>query len=262
MIDAHCHLDSERLGTSPEEALARAREVGVEAIVMAGIEPAEWAAQRALVARLPEVYPVYGIHPQLVPELDDASLDAMLAALERDLTAHRPVALGETGLDRYGPETRGAIDLQARAFREQLRMAHRHDLPVVLHLLRADELALKILKDEKLPPRGGMVHSFSGSADFARQLLALGLHLSFSGPLTYPQSRRLREAAAITPAGRLLVETDSPDQSPHPHRGETNRPALLPLVVVALAEARAAPVEEVGALTADNARRLFGLRPP
>lgn len=261
MIDAHCHLDSDRLGQPPEEALARARAVGVEAIVMAGVEPSEWAAQRALAARLDDVYPVFGIHPQLVPELDEAALDAMLAELDRALTEHRPVALGETGIDRLTPESKAAIDLQARAFRAQLRLAHRHDLPVVLHLLRADELALKILKEEKLPPRGGMVHSFSGSADFARQLLALGLHLSFSGPLTYPQSRRLREAAALAPAERLLVETDSPDQSPLPHRGEVNRPALLPLVLGALADVRGAPIEEVAALTAHNTRRLFGLRP-
>ena len=167
------------------------------------------------------------------------------------------MALGETGLDRL--TAAASFETQALAFREQLRMARRFELPVVLHLLRADEAALRILKEEKLPAAGGVVHSFSGSADFARKLLALGLHLSFAGTLTFPQSRRLREAAVLCPAERLLVETDTPDQTPVPHRGEPNRPALLPLVVEALAAARGQSASEIAALTADNARRLFGL---
>jgi TatD DNase family protein len=262
VIDAHCHLDSDRLGVLPEVALEEAHAAGVEALVMAGVEPAGWAAQRALAARFPEVHPVFGIHPQLVAELSAPALDEMLGALERELSRHRPVALGETGLDRLSPATKAAIDLQLAAFREQLRLARRFELPVVLHLLRADEAALKVLSEEPLPAAGGVVHSFSGSAELARKLVGLGLHLSFSGPLTFPQSRRLREAAAAVPLERLLVETDAPDQTPEPHRGEKNRPALLPYVVRALAAVRGLSFEEVARLTADNTRRLFGLASP
>ncbi len=261
MIDAHCHLDSDRLGASPEVVVAEARAVGVEDIVMAGVDPGGWAAQRALAKRLPRLLTVFGLHPQIIPELACETLEAMYVALEEALVTQRPVALGETGLDRLTPATKAAIGQQTNAFREQLRLARRFELPVVLHLLRADELALAVLREEGLPAAGGVVHSFSGSAEFAKKLLALGLHLSFAGPLTFPQSRRLREAARVTPADRLLVETDSPDQTPVPHRGEPNRPALLPAVVAALAEVRGLSFEETAALTADNARRLFSLPP-
>lgn len=259
MIDAHCHLDSERLDAPVKDLVSEARAVGVTDIVMAGVDPDGWRAQRALAERFEGVHPVFGIHPQLVPALDTSDVGAMLAALERALESELPVALGETGVDRLTPATKAAAPLQEVYFREQLRLARRFELPVVLHLLRADEVALRVLKEEGLPAAGGVVHSFSGSADFARQLVRLGLHLSFAGTLTFPQSRRLREAAAATPPERLLVETDAPDQTPAPHRGTTNRPAHVRYVVEALAEVRELTFEETAELTADNARRVFGL---
>jgi len=255
MIDAHCHLDAP--GLDAERVVAEARAAGVSDLVMAGVDADGWRAQRALAERFDGVHTVFGIHPQVVPVAACDALEDAYVALEQAIVAARPVALGETGLDRL--TAAASFETQALAFREQLRMARRFELPVVLHLLRADEAALRILKEEKLPAAGGVVHSFSGSADFARKLLALGLHLSFAGTLTFPQSRRLREAAVLCPAERLLVETDTPDQTPVPHRGEPNRPALLPLVVEALAAARGQSASEIAALTADNARRLFGL---
>ena len=259
MIDSHCHLDSDELGGDPVVVAAEARAVGVSDIVMAGVDPSGWVAQRALAARIPCLHTVFGIHPQMIPSLDCDALEAAYVALEEAITTARPVALGELGLDRLSDAAKASIDTQANAFREQLRMAKRFDLPIVLHLLRADELALKILREEGVPPAGGVVHSFSGSAEYAQQLLKLGLHLSFAGTLTFEQSRRLREAARITPTDRILVETDAPFQPPTPHRGEANRPALLPLVVQALAVVRGWSFDEAANITAANARRLFGL---
>ncbi len=259
MIDAHCHLDSDRLGATPAVRWKEARDAGVEAIVMAGVDPSGWRAQRELAASLTGVHPVFGIHPQLVPELDRAALEAMLAELEAELQKGGAVALGETGLDRFTDSAREAIPLQEVAFREQLRLAKRYELPVVLHLLRADEHSLRILDEEGLPARGGFVHSFSGSHEFARELVRRGLHLSFAGSLARPQSRRLREAAAYCPPERLLIETDTPDQSPPPHRGEPNRPSWLPIVCHALAEARGIDAQEAAELTTSNTRRLLSL---
>jgi TatD DNase family protein len=259
VIDAHCHLDSDRLHASAAQCWREARAAGVEAIVMAGVDPAGWAAQRELARRLAGVHTVFGIHPQLIPELDRPGLDAMLGHLDEALRGpDRPVALGETGLDRLVAPA-DSLENQVIAFREQLRLARRHDLPVVLHLLRADALALRVLREEGLPVRGGFVHSFSGSAEFAKALLRLGLHLSFAGTLARPQSRRLREAALACPPERLLIETDTPDQSPPPHRGESNRPAWLPLVCGALADVRGTSLEVMAALTAANTRALLGL---
>jgi len=262
LLDAHCHLDADELAPA-EAAWARARAAGVETIIMAGVEPTNWVAQRALAARLPGAHAVFGLHPQLVAELDEATVADHLAALARALVAHRPVALGELGLDRLTAASKAALGLQIEAFRAQLRLAIAHDLPLVLHLLRADEPALAVLAAEGIPRAGGFVHSFSGSADFAKRLVALGLHVSFAGTLTFPQSRRLREAARAVPEERLLVETDSPDQTPEPERatarGRANEPSNLPSVVRALAAIRGWSFERAAELTTANGKRLLRL---
>jgi TatD DNase family protein len=268
LVDAHAHLNSERLDAAPEALVAEAASAGVHAIVMAGVDPACWRSQVALAAAFPgRVHPVFGLHPQVIPDLDDDAVADALSELARLLAAMRPVALGETGLDRLTPATAACIARQEAAFRAQLALAARHDLPVVLHLLRADTQALDILREVGLPARGGMVHAFSGAAPFARALVDLGLHVSFAGLLANPQSRRLREAARAVPRDRLLIETDTPDQTPPAARTapgaprRPNRPANLPHVLAALAEARGEPVEDLAVATAENARRLFGLPP-
>lgn len=262
LVDAHCHLDSERLGRPVEAVLDEARAAGVERFVMAGVDPEGWRKQVALARRFERVYPVFGIHPQLVPELSASEVESMLAELDGALRGDygiRPVALGELGFDRLTEASRAAMPLQEVAFREQLRLAKRHDLPVVLHLLRSDEPALRVLREEGLPSRGGLVHSFSGAREFARALVKLGLHVSFCGSLARPQSRRLREAAVEVPRERLLIETDTPDQSPPPFQREPSRPAMLPYVLAALAEARGEPIDELARVTTENACQVLGL---
>lgn len=262
LVDVHCHLDSERLGRPVDEVLAEARAAGVERFVMAGVDPEGWRRQVGLARRFERLHPVFGIHPQLVPELSKSDVEAMLGELDAALRGEygiRPVALGELGFDRLTDTSRAAMPLQEMVFREQLRLAKRHDLPLVLHLLRSDEPALSVLREEGLPGCGGLVHSFSGSREFARSLVKLGLHVSFSGSLARPQSRRLREAAVEVPRERLLIETDTPDQSPPPFQREPSRPAMLPLVLAALAEARGEPVAELAQVTTRNACALLGL---
>jgi TatD DNase family protein len=262
LIDVHCHLDSDRLGRDVGEVIEEARAAGVTSIIMAGVDPRGWRAQVALAERHGDVHPVFGIHPQLVPELDEAQLEVMLGELEAALRGDygmRPVALGELGLDRLTEASRAALPLQEVAFREQLRLAKRFELPIVLHLLRSDDLALKVLREEGVGDCGGLVHSYSGAREFARALCGLGLHISFSGSLARPQSRRLRESALEVPLDRLLIETDTPDQSPPPHQGKPNRPALLPLIARALATARGESLEAIALATSQNARRLLRL---
>jgi TatD DNase family protein len=266
MVDAHCHLSSTRLDAPPETLVAEALAAGVGDIVMAGVDPACWARQQVIAEAFPRrVHPVFGLHPQVIPDLDEGGVAAALGELEALLGRVRPVAVGETGLDRLTAEADAALPLQEVAFAAQLGLARRFDLPVVLHLLRAEAPSLALLRRHGVPPRGGVVHSFSGAAPFARALVDLGLHVSFCGTLTLPQSRRLREAARAVPPDRLLVETDAPDQLPWSARGDgprrPNRPACLPLVVEALAEALGAPAAAVAELTAENARRLFSLPP-
>ncbi len=262
VIDAHCHLDSDRFPGGADKVVEQASAAGVNGIVMAGTTPEAWAVQSRLAARHRRVWPVYGVHPWWAARLDAgalaAAMDALAAACSGDGYV-RPVAIGETGLDGSPLAPPESLGPQEASFRAHLALARRLDKPIVLHILRSHDRALRVLREVGVPDAGGMVHSYSGSAELARAYQALGLHISFCGSVARPQSRRLRAAAAATAAERLLIETDAPDQAPPPRTGELNRPAWLPVVAQAVADARADDVAAIAALTASNASRLFGL---
>jgi TatD DNase family protein len=262
MIDSHCHLDDERLAADLPAVLARARAAGVSAFVLAGVDPAGWQAQDALARREPDMAVAYGVHPRILPGLTDAEADAMVELLAATLDGGSllpPVGLGEVGLDGLGQELRACMDRQERVMRAQLALARAHDLPLVLHVLRAHGRALEILKSDGVPRAGGVLHCYSGPADLVGDFVALGLHVSFAGPVSYENARKVHEAARVVPADRLLVETDAPDLTPEPERPGRNEPAFLPHVVAALARVRGEDVETVASTTARNARRLFNL---
>jgi TatD DNase family protein len=257
VIDTHCHLDGPAFDGDRPEVLARARAAGVTDVVVPAIGPDGWAALRALSAANPGVHFGLGVHPQLVPELDPRHDDRLLADLEAALARGGAVAVGECGLDGPAAEAGAPLDRQAALLRGQLGLARRFRLPVVLHVLRAHDAALRVLREEPLL-HGGVLHSWSGSADQVGPFAALGLHFSFAGPVTYERARKPAAAARAVPPDRLLVETDAPDQTPRPQRGR-NEPALLPLVVAAVAGAVGVGAEELGTRTAANARALFRL---
>lgn len=251
-------------------------------MVLASGDPGDWAAQAALTARLPGVSPVYGVHPWVAASATSpAACDALLRRLEDFLAQHprgspgHPVALGEVGWDRsgrvdayrLGVGVDAADAAQERCLRGQLRLAQALDVPVVLHIVRAHDRVLRVLRGvavERGPgaPLRGVAHGWSGSAPLARAFVALGLDISFGAAVAEPARRRVREAAKAVPLERLLVETDSPDQPPPSRRGQANRPAWLPDVVAALAAVRGEAPRVVASATAANARRLFGLPGP
>jgi TatD DNase family protein len=264
VFDSHCHLHDRSMDA--EAAIARAREAGVRGFLLAGVDPDGWRDEDRIARAHPDVAVAYGVHPQLVAEVDDAETERMVAALSATLSACRdggsplvaPAAIGEIGLDGAG-ERRDTLDRQERAFRAQLRLAREHDLPVVLHVLRAHGRALAILREERLPRRGGVLHSYSGPAEMVRDYVALGLHLAFAGPVTLARSKKTHAAARCVPPERLLVETDAPFQSPEPYRPGPCEPAFLVAIVEALAQIRGEPAAHLAAYTEENARRLLGL---
>jgi TatD DNase family protein len=257
MIDTHCHLDRPEFDADRDAALARARAAGVTDLVVPAIGPDGWAGLAALAAAHGGVHFGLGLHPQLLPALEPRGDDRRLADLEAALARGGAVAVGECGLDG-GAEGEGApLDRQIAVLRGQLALARRLGLPVILHALRALDPLLAVLREEPLPA-GGVLHSFSGSAEQVAPFAALGLHFSFAGPVTYERARKPLLAARAVPPGRLLLETDAPDQTPRPHRGR-NEPAHLPLVAAALAAALGRPPAALAAETAANARALFRL---
>ncbi len=263
MFDSHCHLQDPRVSDA-EAQLARARAAGVRGFLLAGVEPDGWEAEDRIARAHPDVAVSYGLHPQVVAESDPLETMAAMAALDlalRDGSRVAPVAIGEIGLDCNGDRF-ASIDRQRRTFRAQLALARERDLPVVLHVLRANGEALAIVSRDGLPRAGGVMHSYSGPTGMVREWIALGLHLSFAGGVTRNNARRTLEAVRIVPRERLLVETDAPDQTPTPRRPAENEPAFLVDVIAAVARARGETVDDVAAYTEANARALFRLPAP
>jgi TatD DNase family protein len=261
MFDTHCHLDMPRFDDDRDAVIERARAAGITAMLIPGVDPARWHLTEALA--LPgKRYIALGIHPQVVPDLADAEIDAGLASLESRLRASHAAAVGECGLD-------GLVDLALAPMARQIRILHAHieiaralDLPLSLHVLRAHDDALRALRDVRLPRNPGVIHSYSGSAELARQYLSLGFHLSFAGAVTRPNARRPVESARVTPLERLLVETDAPDQtptgaSPSGPDGRRCEPAHLGLTVARLAAIHGIEPDELAKITTVNARKLF-----
>jgi TatD DNase family protein len=257
VIDTHCHLDKPEFDADREAVLARARAAGVEALVVPAIGPDSWAPLAAWSRAAAGVHIGLGVHPQLLPELDPHGDDRRLADLELALARGGAVGVGECGLDGPSVEAGAPLDRQVAVLRAQLGLARRHRLPVMLHCLRAHDALLALLREEPLPA-GGVLHSYSGSAEQVAPYAALGLHFAFAGPVTYERARRPLAAARAVPRDRLLLETDAPDQTPRPRRGR-NEPAFLPAIAEALAGAVGLTLGELDALTTANARRLFRL---
>jgi TatD DNase family protein len=267
VIDSHCHLDVARFAGEADAVIARATAAGVTGMLVPAIRPATWPALVALGAAhfAAGVRLGLGVHPQIVPELTADELagdltgdltERLCAAIAAASAAHPGlvVAVGECGLDGGT----AAPELQERLFRAQLRAARALRLPVIIHVVRAHDRAPLILRQERVGEHGGVMHSYSGSADLVPIYRDLGLAFSFAGPVTYPGSRRPLAACRAVPDELLLAETDAPDQAPAPHRGQRSEPAMVADVLAGLAAARGRPAAELGALTAANARRVFG----
>jgi TatD DNase family protein len=255
VFDTHVHLQE---FADAADVIARAQAAGVTRMLLAGVAPATWTRDDQLAERHDALFVSYGVHPQLVREVGAERFDDFMQQLDERLARRSPrvVAVGEIGLDGKD-EHRGSLDEQERYFRAQLRLARKHGLPVALHVLRQHPRALAILADEGVP-HGGVLHSCSASPELARDYVALGLHVSFSGSLTWHGGdNRAARAAAVVPRDRLVVETDAPDQTPEPHRPGRNEPAFLVAIVRTLAHIWGVEFDEAARVTDENAGRLF-----
>lgn len=254
LIDTHAHLDDPRLAADLDGVLARALEVGVVQVVAIGTTAEDSASVVRLARTRPGVLAAVGIHPNEAAGAGEADWSAVLEL------AGQPevVAIGETGLDRHWDRT--PFSVQQEWFDRHLELAHRLELPVVIHARDCTRELIDQLRGLGRPVRG-VQHSFTGTWDDARDFLDLGLHLSFAGMITYTNRNldALREVAARVPLDRILVETDSPYLSPHPFRGRTNEPARVAVTARRIAEVRGISPAELARATTENARRLFAL---
>ncbi|NBC49386.1 MAG: YchF/TatD family DNA exonuclease [Gammaproteobacteria bacterium] len=251
LIDTHCHLDVTDFDQDRDQVLQAARAAGVAAIVVPGIDAAGWDKLLRLCADAEDLYPALGLHPVYL----ERHRDADLAALEQRLGEAPPVAIGEIGLDFHDQEADRARQLELCA--AQLAIARAAGLPVLLHVRKAHDEMLRLLRET--PVVGGTAHAFNGSLQQAQQYRELGFCLGFGGMLTFERSSRLRRLASELPLDAIVLETDAPDLTVASHRYERNSPAYLPEVLSALAEVRDADPAEVARQTTANARRLLAL---
>ena len=254
LVDTHTHLQEDGFRGDLPETLRRAADAGVRQMLVVGIDRATSEAAFELAGAHEELFAVVGVQPNYVhaAAADDFERCAELARNPRC------VAVGETGLDHYWDHA--PHDVQETWFRRHLELAGEVGKPFVVHCREAEADTVRVLKDTPdLPP--GVMHSFAGDADTAAACLDLGLHLSFSGMVTYKKNKELLAVAATCPADRLLVETDCPYLVPTPKRGRVkrNEPAFVAYTLAVIAEARGTGVEELAEVTTANARRLFGL---
>jgi TatD DNase family protein len=257
-IDTHCHLDAGEFDADRDAVRARARERGVAHCVLPAVDVASFAAVRELAHRHGDSYAL-GIHPLRTPAAALEDLDRLDAALSEHRGDPRLVAVGEIGLDFFDQTL--DTERQERFLVEQLRLARKHALPVILHVRRSADGLLKHLRRERV---GGIAHAFNGSRQQADEFVKLGFRLGFGGTVTYDRAQQVRRLAVELPLSALVVETDAPDIPPHwlyrvaadranGHAQGRNEPGELPRIGEALASLRGLPPEELARATAANA---------
>lgn len=251
LIDSHSHMDAAEFDGDRTAVLRRARSAGVNRQIVPAVAFDTFPALRDLCGAESGLYPAYGLHPMYLAAHQPEHLDALVHWIESE----KPAAVGECGMDFFVPDL--DADTQRFYFQRQLEIARDFSLPVILHARRALDEIITTLR--RIGHLRGVVHSFSGSAEQARQLWQCGFLIGLGGPLTYPRARRLREIAATMPLEFLLLETDSPDQPLHGHQGMRNEPAMLAEVCACVAQLRGVDPQEIAAATTANAERLFAL---
>jgi TatD DNase family protein len=257
MIDTHCHIAGPEFVNDLDAVIDRARAAGLQRafVILAADDEPELTQSRTVAARWPDVRFSIGIHPHAAgkfgsdPQGAAGAVDAAIDA--QPLTR----GLGEIGLDyHYDFSPR---DAQQAVFREQIALARRRRLPIVIHTREAEDDTFRILAEESAAEVGGVFHCFTGDRVMARRALDAGFHVSLAGIVTFPRALELQEVAKMIPIDRLLIETDSPFLAPVPHRGTRNEPAHVVRVAEAIAALRGATAEDVGAAAAENFQRLF-----
>jgi TatD DNase family protein len=260
LVDTHCHLDFNLFDKDREAVISRARDAGVVRILNPGVDLETSGRAVELAQDSTEVFAAIGVHPNDALSWNDGSRDALRALVRQP----KVVAIGEIGLDYYHDDA--PHDLQWRIFQEQLSLAKELGLPVIIHNRQATEDMLDILKSwcsdlltcgSKLVSRPGVLHSFSADVRAAEKALELNFSLGITGPVTFKKAQILHQVVEFAPLASLLIETDAPFLTPHPHRGQRNEPAYVRLVAEKITEIRNLTLEKITKQLMINSEKLF-----
>ena len=254
LFDSHAHLDGERFDKDRDLVINRAKANGIAYIMNPGADFESSVRAVELAQQYDMIYAAVGIHPHDASSLDD-SLLMMIEALSKKPKVQ---AIGEIGLDfhyDYSPR-----DVQRKWFIEQLRLAKRLKMPVIIHDREANQETFDTLRKEQAFETGVLMHCYSGSGELAKEYVKLGGYISIAGPVTYKNSRKLIEVIQTVPLERLMIETDSPYLTPEPFRGKRNESLYVKYVCEKIAQIKGLSIEEVAAATTHNAKTYFKIK--
>lgn len=254
-VDTHAHLamlQHARL----EEVLERAQKSNIQKMVTVSVDEKSWESNRQLAETYPHVWYSLGLHPHEAKDWDQCK-GRFVEAYQLSQKNGRCVALGEMGLDFF--YNHSDKEVQLKCFEEQLELAKKWNLPIIIHCRDAFQETYSLLKRVGLGPKAGVMHCFTGNKAQAKEAVDLGLMISFSGILTFKTANELKEAAKFLDPSQLVIETDCPFLAPVPFRGKPNEPSLLPETAKVLAQIKGVSLEEMMIVTSQNASRLFSI---
>lgn len=253
-FDSHAHYDARRFREDQQQVLAQMEPNHVRRIMNVGCDLASSHTSIALAEHYDFIYAAVGSHPDDAANVDEARVEEY-----RQLARHpRVCAIGEIGLDYYYEDVPRAK--QQEAFRMQMALAQELSMPVIIHQRDAYEDALKIV--DEFPTVRGVFHCFSGSLEYAKEVVKRGYYMGFTGVITFKNARKAVEVAQWAPLNRLLIETDCPYMAPEPFRGKRCDSTMLPRMAEKIAQLRGLPTEEIAKITRENAMALFGVDAP
>ncbi len=253
IFDSHAHLDSKRFDEDREQLLIDLPTLGVTGVMNASVNVENAKQVLALCEKTAYLYAAVGIYPHET----HLAKAGDIKELEKLASHSKAVAIGEIGLDYYWDES--PKEVQQKWFVDQLRLAKRLGMPVNIHCRDAHGDMVTTLKAEQDGRLTGVLHSFSGSVEVMQEYLKLGFYISLPGTVTFKNAKKLKEVAVKVPLDRLLVETDAPYQTPEPFRGKRNDPSKVRFIIQEIARLRGMDPVEIGRITDENARRIYGI---
>lgn len=251
-FDTHAHLDDEKFADDRDAVITSLASKNVTRVLNAGSDMPSSRETVALCRKYDIIYGAVGVHPHAAEDMKDADLLEIEELLKND----KIVALGEVGLDYYYDSS--PREVQKKRFYDQAALAYELKIPLIVHDRDAHRDCFEILKN--FPGLSAVYHCFSGSVDYAREILKLGFYMSFGGALTFKNAATAPEVVRTSPHERIMLETDCPYLTPVPHRGKRNDPGFVPIVAEKIAELWGVTPEEVGKITYSNANTFFGIK--
>lgn len=253
LVDTHCHLDFPAFDEDRDKVLNNCHAQSIEKIIIPAVARSNWSDILKLCKENSSLFPALGLHPVFTEQHQNSDL----IELESLLSIHRDniIAVGEIGLDFFITDPDKAKQLML--FEAQLDLAHQVDLPVILHVRKAHDQVLELLKSSGI--KGGTAHAFNGSLQQAKKYIDMGFKLGFGGTMTYENANKIHALAKALPLNSIVLETDAPDMVVASHKGQRNSPEYLPEILQALSNIRSEPVQQIAKQTTENAHAVFSL---